>query len=229
MIYKLAPIVLFVLFSFKTNSKHKNFPISSDFKTVSTTPDSHKELVALYDNLNAQNFTHPSQESFINAIEGYRQLKKEGAIQKDIITLIDFSLSANQKRLWVIDLQKNSIIFQSLVAHGRNSGYEFATSFSNTPESHQSSLGFYATGETYYGKHGYSLRLDGLEKNINHNARKRAIVIHGASYVSDTFINQNGRLGRSFGCPALPKEQSKELINLIKDKSCLYIYYPDTL
>lgn len=140
--------------------------------------------------------------------------------------MVDFSLSSKENRLWVIDLNKNTILFQSLVAHGRNSGNEFADEFSNKPESHQSSLGLYLTGETYIGKHGYSLRLDGQEKGINSNARDRAIVIHGADYVSENFIKQHGRLGRSFGCPSLPNEVSKEIIDAIKDKSCLFVYYP---
>ena len=135
-------------------------------------------------------------------------------------------MSSKKQRLWVIDLKNNIILFQSLVAHGRNSGNEFAGKFSNNPQSYQSSLGFYATGETYYGKHGYSLRLDGLEKEINNNARKRAIVIHGADYVSENFIKQNGRLGRSLGCPSLPMNISKEIIDTIKNKSGLFVYHP---
>ena len=143
------------------------------------------------------------------------------------ITLIDFSKSSNEKRLWVIDMDTNVILFQTLVAHGRNTGEEFANAFSNQPESYQSSLGFYTTGEVYNGKHGLSLKLDGLEKGVNDKARDRAVVIHGASYVSDTFIKQNKRLGRSLGCPAIPVEMNDKIINVIKDKSCLFIYHPN--
>jgi hypothetical protein len=135
-------------------------------------------------------------------------------------------MSSNAKRLWVIDLTTNKILYNSLVAHGRNTGDEYAKNFSNAPESYQSSLGFYATGEIYSGKHGRSLRLDGLEKGINSNARDRAVVIHGANYVSNSFIQNNKRLGRSLGCPALPMDLSNEIIQTIKDKSCLFIYYP---
>lgn len=118
------------------------------------------------------------------------------------------------------------VVLQSLVAHGRNSGKEFASKFSNKSESFQSSLGFYATGEVYQGKHGLSLRLDGLEYGINDNARYRAVVIHGADYVSEKFAKTQGRLGRSLGCPAVPYAVNEEFINIIKGKSCLFIYHP---
>jgi hypothetical protein len=181
---------------------------------------------AVYNNLATNNFMLPKKKSFTKAMEGYFQLKERGIVQKDILTLVDYSLSSKVNRLWVIDLKNNSILFQSLVSHGRNSGNEFAAKFSDKPESYQSSLGLYVTGETYYGKHGYSLRLDGLDKGINSNARARAIVVHGADYVSEKFAQQNGRLGRSLGCLALSQELTKEVIDTIKDKSCLFVYYP---
>ena len=135
-------------------------------------------------------------------------------------------MSSNTKRLWIIDLSTNTVLYNSLVAHGRNTGNEFATAFSNASESYKSSLGFYATGEVYQGKHGLSLRLDGLEQGVNDNARARAVVMHGADYVAESFIKNNSRLGRSLGCPAIPMNMTKEIINTIKDKSCLYIYHP---
>lgn len=141
-----------------------------------------------------------------------------------IISIIDFTKPSTEKRLFVIDLAKNRLLFESLVAHGRNSGINYATSFSNAVQSYKSSPGVYSTAETYQGKHGYSLRLDGLEKGINDHARERAIVIHAANYVSENFIQHNGRLGRSWGCPALPTKLNKEIINCIKDGTCLYIY-----
>jgi hypothetical protein len=155
-------------------------------------------------------------------------MKKKGIFKKDMLTLIDFSLSSNEKRLWVIDLATKTILFNSLVAHGRNTGDEFAKRFSNSAESFKSSLGIYVTGEIYNGKHGKSLKLDGLEKGINDNARNRGIVMHAADYVSSFFIKAHNRLGRSQGCPALPAEFTEKIINKIKDKSCLYIYYPTT-
>lgn len=170
--------------------------------------------------------TVPSLESFEVAFEGYENLKSQNKLENSILTIIDFSLSSNQKRLWVIDMDSNEVLFHTLVAHGMNSGQEFATNFSNKSESHQSSLGFYLTAEIYTGKHGSSLKLDGIEKGINDNARERAIVIHGADYVSETFARNNGRLGRSQGCPALPNNLTSKIISKIKNKSVLFIYHP---
>lgn len=221
--YKLFPVLLFGLFSFTTPSNN-----TTDPKIIASTSKASFEskVVSLYNNLNANNFKLPQLESFTKALEGFYQLKQKGLVQNDILTLIDFSLSANSKRMWVIDMSTNTVLYNTLVAHGRNSGEEFATQFSNKSESYQSSLGFYLTGETYQGKHGLSLRLDGLERGINDKARDRAVVIHGADYVSEQFIKQNKRLGRSQGCPALPVELNQEIIKTIKDKSCLFIYHP---
>jgi hypothetical protein len=186
----------------------------------------HISVHELYSNLQRNQCSLPKLESFTQALNGFYKLKENGVIKKNILTLIDFSLSSNVKRLWVIDLTSKTILFQSLVAHGRNTGGEFAKSFSNAAQSFKSSFGFYATGEVYNGKHGLSLRLDGLEKGINDNARNRGVVIHAANYVSASFIKNNKRLGRSQGCPALPESLSKEIISTIKDKSCLFIYHP---
>lgn len=205
--------------------------IISDFDTkhiseVPSATNSKTDIENLYANLQKNHFELPQRISFSNALSGFYELKEKGLIKKNIITIIDFSLSSNSKRLWVIDLNSNTILFQSLVAHGRNTGEEFANSFSNKANSFKSSLGFYATGEVYQGKHGLSLRLDGLEKGINDNARNRGVVMHAADYVSATFIKNNTRLGRSQGCPAIPTAISKEIISAIKDQSCLYIYHP---
>jgi len=223
MIYKLIPALFFGLLSFTTPTKNTTDPKIIAEKTTATFES---KVNLLYNNLNSNNFKLPQFETFSKALEGFYQLKQKGLIQNNVLTLIDFSLSSNVKRLWVIDMNSNTILFQSLVAHGRNSGEEFASKFSNKAESYQSSLGFYITGEVYQGKHGQSLRLDGLEKGINDKARDRAVVIHGADYVSDSFIKQNKRLGRSQGCPALPEELTPEVINTIKNKSCLFIYHP---
>lgn len=185
-----------------------------------------KKCKSFYNSIESKTFSLPNYESFSKAFEGYNELKKQGLIEKDFLTIVDFSLSSNEERMWVIDMNTKEIILRSLVAHGRNSGELFATEFSNKSESYQSSLGFYTTAETYVGKHGLSLRLDGVEYGINDKARERAVVIHGADYVSEEFVKTNGRLGRSQGCPAVPNEVSKELIELIKDKSCLFIYHP---
>lgn len=184
------------------------------------------ENVSIYNQLDPNSCVLPSFDCFNLALNGFHLLKAKGLIQKNIITLVDFSLSSNTKRLWVIDLDKKIILFQTLVAHGRNTGEEFAKQFSNQAESFQSSIGFFATGEIYEGKHGMSLKLDGLEKGLNDRARERAVVVHGADYVSESFIKQNKRLGRSQGCPALPVEMNAKIINVIKNKSCLFLYHP---
>ena len=177
----------------------------------------------------AYNPEFPSLKLLQTALAGYELLVKEhSVIRPEVITIIDFSLPSDRKRLWVIDLIQGKVLFLCLVSHGRNSGELMAENFSNTPGSYASSPGFYSTGETYIGKHGLSLTLDGLEAGINDMARARAIVIHGADYVSTGFIRNNGRLGRSLGCPAVPEELSKEIIQTIKGGSCLFIYVPKT-
>lgn len=166
-------------------------------------------------------------EVFNTAITGYNKI--DGIKKKDIVTIIDYSKPSTEKRFYVIDIRKRVLLYNCLVAHGKNSGDNVAVKFSNQPESLMSSLGFFITAETYFGKHGYSLRLDGLEKSFNDNARMRDIVIHGADYVSQKHIDNQGRLGRSWGCPALPPELSKEIIDNISDGSCLFIYGIDSL
>ena len=221
--YKIFPLFFVVLLMSFTN-----LPSKSNSKKISIKTEASSVLknVTIYNQLDANSFVLPSFDCFNLAINGFNLLKEKGLIQKNILTVVDFSLSSNTKRLWVIDLEKNIVLFQTLVAHGRNTGEEFAKEFSNQAESFKSSIGFYATGEIYNGKHGSSLKLDGLEKGLNDNARERAVVIHGADYVSESFIKQNKRLGRSQGCPAIPVEMNAKIINVIKDKSCLFIYHP---
>lgn len=163
-----------------------------------------------------------SFEIFDIAVAGYG--KTDNIKKRNIVTIIDFSKPSSVKRFFVIDLKNKKLLFNCLVAHGKNSGENSAESFSNLSGSLKSSLGFYLTAETYIGKHGYSMKLVGLEKGINDNARKREIVIHGAEYVSPEFIKKYGRLGRSWGCPAVPAELSKEIIDTISGGSCLFIY-----
>jgi len=166
-----------------------------------------------------------SHEVFKKALIGYYNLKRQQILsaQKAILTVIDFGKRSSQKRLWIIDLDNGKLLFNTLVAHGQGSGLDMATNFSNQPNSHQSSLGFYVTSDTYQGKHGLSMRLDGMDKGFNTNAKERAIVIHGADYVSQAFVDAQGRLGRSHGCPALPMELTKTIINVIKGQTCLFI------
>ena len=166
-------------------------------------------------------------EAFTTALKGYVKLQSEGQIEEDAyLTVIDMSLSANKNRFFLIDLNNKKIIHKSIVAHGKNSGGEYAKYFSNKVGSYKSSIGFYRTAETYNGKHGLSLRLDGLEY-CNNNARKRAIVIHAADYVSENFIKNYGRLGRSLGCPSLPQKDYDKVVHKIKNGSLLFIYYPE--
>ena len=161
---------------------------------------------------------------FERAIAGYNRM---GGHDKDILTVIDFTKPSTEKRLFVIDLKLKKILFISYVAHGRNSGEKYATSFSNREGSFKSSLGFYKTENTYYGKNGYSLVLDGLERGINDKAKERAIVMHGATYADPSTIRSCGRLGRSLGCPALPLAVSKKIIDAIKGGTLLYIHGDD--
>ena len=162
---------------------------------------------------------------FLRGLTGYQNLKDLNLTpgSKAILSVVDLSLPSTQNRLWVIDLTAQKILFNTLVAHGRGSGEKMAESFSNTPESNQSSVGFYTTAEVYTGKHGRSLRLDGMDAGLNNNARNRAIVVHGAEYVSQDVINSTGRLGRSQGCPALPMNLFSAIINDIKDNTVLFI------
>ncbi|MFE3866898.1 murein L,D-transpeptidase catalytic domain family protein [Flavobacterium sp. LS2P90] len=228
MIYKIFPAILFLLFSFTTSKP--SLPETKTTKTVlyakTMTNSIDAKIEMVYNSLHSNEFGLPKLESFTEALKGFYLLKEKGLVQKDILTLIDFSLSSSTKRLWVIDLTTNTILYNSLVAHGRNTGEDFASSFSNAAESYKSSLGFYSTGEIYNGKHGMSLKLDGLEKGINDNARNRGVVMHAAEYVSNSFVKNNHRLGRSQGCPAVPVELSKDIINSIKNKSCFFIYHP---
>jgi hypothetical protein len=170
-----------------------------------------------------------SKEVFNLAIKGLSKLEENGKIQNpDIVTIADYSQSSNKKRLYVIDLKNKKLLFNTYVAHGRNTGDEFAKSFSNKEGSYKSSLGFYVTEKPITGSHtGYSLLLCGVEKGFNDNALKREIIIHAADYATENFIKKYGRLGRSYGCPALPPELNKEIIETIKGGTCLFIYNPD--
>lgn len=159
--------------------------------------------------------------AFQEALQGYPQYTAE---KPALLALIDFTKPSTEKRFCVIDLQRKQVLFRSHVAHGRNSGDNYAVSFSNRPGSFQSSLGFFRTGNTYYGKNGYSLLLEGLEPGINDKARERNIVMHGAAYADPSFARSRGRLGRSLGCPALPPAVSRQVIDTLKNGALLYIH-----
>jgi len=155
------------------------------------------------------------------AMDGFIKMEFE---KDNVITIIDYSKSSAKKRFYVIDLKNGILLYHCLVDHGKNSGNVYANKFSNKENSKMSCNGFFIAGETFISKHDYSLRLDGIEKNINDKERKRGIIIHGASYVSEAFIRKYGRLGKSWGCPALPLELSKQIIDTIKGGSCISIY-----
>jgi L,D-transpeptidase-like protein len=153
---------------------------------------------------------------------------KSGAVKNpSTLTVIDYSKPSSERRLWVYDLKSRELLYQELVAHGQGSGANVATQFSNEPETHRTSLGLFVTADTYVGKNGYSLRLDGLDRGFNDLARDRAIVMHGAPYVSDAFVKANGRLGRSWGCPAVSDLVARKMIDAVKGGGLVFAYYPD--
>lgn len=168
-----------------------------------------------------------SREAYAYAKMGMERLVAEGKLlNSSILSIVDFSQPSNRKRLFIIDLENYKVLFNTLVAHGRNTGREMASSFSNQNASFKSSPGFYITKETYQGKNGYSLKLEGVERGINDNAYERGIVMHGAEYVSEAFVHAQGFIGRSQGCPAVPVQLNRPIINTIKEGTCLFIYHP---
>lgn len=194
-------------------------------KTVATvTPNN--EALSLYELLDLERLGL-SRQAFLYALKGYRQLQEKGELLNNaVLSVIDFSLPSTQKRFFVIDMNSNILLYHTYVSHGKNSGKLMANKFSNRSSSYQSSLGFFTTGNPYFGKHGLSLRLIGKEKGINDKALQRGIVIHSADYASERFVQQQGYLGRSQGCPAVPQEIHQELIQTIQNGSCLFIYSP---
>jgi hypothetical protein len=186
-----------------------------------------EKAVLIYDSLRLDKYGL-NKDAFLYAYAGYQKLEAKGELNKEgLITICDFSQSSRKKRLYLIDLNAYKLLLNTYVAHGRNSGAEFAKKFSNKPESHQSSLGFYKTKKTYFGSHGLALTIAGLEKGINDKAERRKIVIHGSEYIGASYLRFSRYMGRSFGCPAVPKKDSKKLINTIKNGSCLFIYHPN--
>lgn len=161
------------------------------------------------------------------ALQAVEYAEKQGITTGKVLGIIDFSLPSTKRRLWVLDIEQRKVLFHELVAHGKGSGDNLATSFSNLPSSYQSSLGLYLTKSTYEGNHGYSLKLQGLEPGFNDRAEARAIVLHGAWYVSQSMIDQYQRIGRSQGCPAVQESVVKPLIDTLKDGNLIFAYYPD--
>jgi hypothetical protein len=222
--------ILHIPFAFaKSASGSKLFFTPPSDSTAKNAVDSMQFLPVMksvYDSLHLS-FQGLSLQAYEYAKKGFDKLLEEERLVNDsIISIIDFSLPSNKKRLFVIDLKNYKVLHNTLVAHGKNTGTEWATSFSNQNSSHKSSPGFYLTRETYQGKHGLSLRLEGLEAGINDHAYERGIVVHGADYVSESLADSRGFIGRSHGCPAVPDQLSRPIINTIKEGTCLFIYHP---
>lgn len=193
-------------------------------KTANKVVSEISSKMVIYDSLQL-NMLGLSKQAFKEGIKGYNILRSQGKLNNEnVLSIVDFSLPSSQKRLFVIDLENFKLLFNTYIAHGINSGKEYATRFSNRPESRMSSLGFYVTQETYFGEHGLSLKLEGEEKGINDNAASRAIVIHPADYVSENTVKSLGYLGRSYGCPALPEKVATPIIKTIKDGTCFFVY-----
>ncbi|MFL5742372.1 MAG: murein L,D-transpeptidase catalytic domain family protein [Flavisolibacter sp.] len=177
----------------------------------------------LYDSLHLKRLGL-SREALLYACRGQQKLSSRGKLDNpDILTVCDFSQSSENKRMYIIDIKNYKVLMTTYVAHGRNSGLSYARKFSNRPESRESSLGFYITGNIYSGEHGMSLRLTGMEHGFNDNAEKRGVVVHGADYIGE---DRKGVMGRSYGCPAVPEKYAPKVISLIKEGTCLFIYHP---
>lgn len=202
----------------------ESYPKRDLFSDVTVWEDS---IQALYQQINLKEFGL-SYPVFRYGMIGFYALQQEGKLnEKNILSIIDFTKPSTEKRFYTIDLTGLRVVYNTYVSHGKNTGGNMATQFSNTVHSNQSSLGFYLTAETYIGSKGYSLRLDGMEDNVNSNMRERAVVMHNADYVSESWIKRYGRLGRSQGCPALPKQISKDVIDTIKEHTVIFAYYND--
>ena len=229
-----------VFFSFTPSSQINTTPIptpiATPIPTLNTTPiptpgltntlslADTPRLKLLYDDLDLDSLGL-SPEAFHKGIAGFLSLVRSGEVRNtSILSIIDFSLPSTQKRLFVLDILNGRLLFNTWVAHGKNSGTLLAHRFSNRNNSYMSSLGFYLTGEPFIGQHGYSLRLDGKEKGMNDNVFRRAIIMHPAGYVSEEHIRQWGYLGRSEGCPAIPQELGRPIIDSIRGGSCLFVY-----
>ena len=221
--------LFFALSSFRANSKKTTrsnaeitTPVSAETNNALTT-EAASDL--LFDSLQLDDLGL-SRDVMQLAYKGHQNLVDKGVLSnEDIIAIADFSQSSSKKRLYIIDAKNYRVLVNTYVAHGKNSGLSYAERFSNRVESLQSSLGFYVTKNTYFGKHGLSLKLEGLEKGFNDNAETRAVVMHGADYIGDNRAG-SAYMGRSFGCPAVPQAQSEKIINMLKNGTCLFIYHP---
>lgn len=185
-----------------------------------------QQALTIYDSMHLEK-SGLDQKAFEYAWRGYHNLLKTGKLKrKDVLTVCDFTQKSSNKRMYVIDVVHKKLLFNTYVSHGMNSGVEYATSFSNRPNSFKSSLGFFITSKTYLGRNGLSLKVNGIEKGYNDLAAKRHIVLHGANYISPEYLRDNGEMGRSLGCTAMPNTMSPKIIRTIRDGSCFFIYHP---
>ncbi len=222
-------VMIFALTSISWKSSNKMSAPTAVVAGVETADQAYKAYINdIYDHAKLAE-SGLSFEVFEKAVTGFFNLKVSGKIDADksILSIADFDQKSTNKRLWIIDLEQKELRLNTWVAHGQHSGGDQPNRFSNVNNSFQSSIGFYVTGEIYSGQHGRSLRLDGMDEGFNSNARKRAIVVHGASYVSQGTINALGRLGRSQGCPAVAPELSNTVIDAIGGKTVLFIHKSD--
>lgn len=207
------------------------FVNADEARPVSTEMRVEEYIHTQYDRIDFAGSEMLSYTVFADAYKGYLNLKEEGKLNTDkqVISVCDFNLPSYEKRLWVIDMAAGKVLFNTYVAHGQGSGDDYAQSFSNDFDSHQSSLGFYVTSDTYNGEHGLSLRLNGMDNGFNDAALNRGIVVHGASYVCEKYAAANNmRLGRSWGCPAVPDKLKIPIIKAIQGGTCLFISHADT-
>lgn len=230
----LSVMVLFFSFTTKNTPVNSNHAIQGSLNQeeqrsvkgkVTANNNWEQYVFSNYERLGDSTLTY---EAFYNGLKGYYALKEKGVLKQDgILTIVDFTQHSSKERMYIIDVNTFELIKKSLCSHGKNTGMATADKFSNTTGSLQSSLGFFLTAETYSGKFDYALRLDGLEK-ANSRARERGIVVHGANYATPAFLKRNGGvLGRSYGCPALPKDDATEIIDEIKEGSCFFIFSND--
>jgi hypothetical protein len=219
----LCVLVAFVL---PVNVLKAGNPVTTKSSRASRAAAFAEEVTTLYDQLDLKE-VGLTKKAFEYALKGYNYLLEHHWLSKtNILSICDLSQSSRNRRLYVVDLEQKKVLVNTYVAHGHNSGMEYASSFSNNPSSHKTSLGFYVTQGTYYGNNGLSLKMRGMERGFNDRAGGRNIVVHGSEYVGPDFLQMNKFCGRSYGCPAVPADESENIIDLIKEGSCLFIYHP---
>jgi hypothetical protein len=219
----LCVLVAFVL---PVNVLKAGNPVTTKSSRASRAAAFAEEVTTLYDQLDLKE-VGLTKKAFEYALKGYNYLLEHHWLSKtNILSICDLSQSSRNRRLYVVDLEQKKVLVNTYVAHGHNSGMEYASSFSNNPSSHKTSLGFYVTQGTYFGNNGLSLKIRGMERGFNDKAGGRNIVVHGSEYVGPDFLQMNKFCGRSYGCPAVPADESENIIDLIKEGSCLFIYHP---